>query len=104
MPDLGDFLNCHGGVGIAPAIAHVGQHVGDLFVRQVRQCDHGAVVGFAIDDNLTAAARDHAANDVVLVFGGEKVRVRQRRNLPGRPWPLGWWQTKQVCIKTPLPF
>ena len=62
VAQFADFRHRHRVAGVAPTAANVGQNTGDLFIRQVVQRCHDAIVTLAVDDDLaTTPQQDPAA-------------------------------------------
>src|SRR5438105_8944368 len=89
VAQFADFRHRHRVAGVAPTVANVGQHTGDLFIRQVVQRRHDAIVTLAVDDDLAATPQQHAAYVIFLSETGEEVRLGQRRNLAGQTLAFG---------------
>src|SRR5947209_10992212 len=89
VAQFADLRNRHRVAGVAPTVAHIAEHIRDLFIRQVVQRRHDAVVGLAIDDDLAATPDQHAADVIFLGETGKEVRLGQTRNLAGQALAFG---------------
>ncbi len=74
----GDFLDADGGARVAPRSEDVGQHRGKIFVRQVAEARHHAVVLDAIDRNRAREAEQRGRHDGLAV-AEQEIGLRQRR-------------------------
>src|SRR4029434_5319059 len=71
--------------GISPTVADIGEHIGHLFIGQLHNRGHHAVVFGAIDHDGSRHAAQHDANTPGLI-GHQEVRARE------------WWKDLRQAL------